>query len=147
MWQLIIAIPSVLLGGLGVLLWMGARERRGTFVRMTRLRRMSDSEAKKLALEIMARPPFHVRAASKVLVNPDLPSHVLSLFGFYEEVTRGEFWLGTSALDQTPRLSGFIKIDEDSEFTEILVRPGDSKIIVASGHEPPSASAAANLDP
>jgi hypothetical protein len=58
----------------------------------------------------------------------------------YDEIVRGEFWIGTAALTQPARLPGFIKIGEDFEFTEILVRPGDQKIYVSYGEGPQSFS-------
>jgi hypothetical protein len=138
MWWLVVAIPTVVLGGLSVLVWMGARERRGAASELALIRAMSESDAEKVALGLMTRPPFHVRKARAPLSSPELPSHVRSLFDRYEEVVCGEFRLATEALTQPARLPGFIKIGEDSEFTEILVRLGDPRIYISYGEGPQS---------
>ena len=139
MWWLVIAIPGVVLGVLGVLGWLGAGGRRETGAALAGLRAMPDTEAEQRALDLLGRPPFHVRRATKPLTNPDMPSQVVALLNRYEEVSCGEFWIGIAALTQPTRLPGFIKIGEDSEFTEILVRPGDPKIYISSGEGPQSA--------
>ena len=138
MWWLVIAIPTAVLGGLSVLLWLGARERRGAASELAVIRAMSESDAEKWALDLMKQPPFHVRQATTALTDSTLPVHVRSLFDRYEEVVCGEFRLATEALTQPARLPGFIKIGEDSEFTEILVRPGDPRIYISYDEGPQS---------
>ena len=141
MWGLVIAIPAVGLGVLAVLLWLGARERRTTESELTALRSMSSTEAEQQALLLLARHEmFQTHPATQQINHPDLPSHVNALSNRYDEIVRGEFWIGTAALTQPARLPGFIKIGEDFEFTEILVRPGDQKIYISYGEGPPSSS-------
>ena len=83
---------------------------------------------------------FQTRPAAQQINNPDLPSHVNDLLNRYDEIVRGEFWIGAAALTQPTRLPGFIKIGEDFEFTEILVRPGDQKIHISYGEGPQSSA-------
>jgi len=138
---IVLGIPAAVLGVLGVLLWLGARERREAASELAKLRALSDVEAERTALELLHRQAlFQTRRATKPVDNPALPSHVVALLNRYEEVTCGEFWIGTAALTQHARLRGFIKIGEDSDFTEILVRPGDPKIYVSYGEGPQSSS-------
>ncbi len=112
---------------------------------------MSSTEAERQALVLLGRHEmFHTRPATQQINHPDLPSHVNALLNRYEEIVRGEFWIGTAALTQPARLPGFIKIGEDFEFTEILVPELSStleteetiwhEIIIASGVQPTGAS-------
>ncbi len=141
MWWLVIAIPAVGLGALAGLLWLGARERRTTGAELATLRSMSGAEAEQKALALLGRDEmFHTRPATQQINRPDLPAHVNALLNRYDEIVRGEFWIGTAALTQPARLPGFIKIGEDFEFTEILVRPGDQKIYISYGEGPQSSS-------
>jgi hypothetical protein len=141
MWWIALAVPAVALSVLGVLLWLGARERRGAGSELAVIRALSDIEAEQTALELLNRQTiFQTRRATKQVNNPGLPSHVVALLNRYEQVTCGEFWIGTDALTQQARLPGFLKIGEDSEFTEILVQPGDPKIYVSYGEGPQSSS-------
>ena len=141
MWWLVIAIPATGLGALAVLLWLGARERRTTSSELAALRSLSSAEAEHKALVLLGRDEmFHTRPATQQIDHPDLPSHVNALLNRYGEIVRGEFRIGTAALTQPARLPGFIKIGEDFEFTEILVRPGDQKIYISYGEGPQSSS-------
>jgi hypothetical protein len=141
MWWIVIAMPAVVLGVLGVLLWLGARERRAIGAELAVLRGLPDAEAEERALSLLNRPDlFQTRPATSPFANPELPVHVVALLNRYERVTCGEFWIGREALAQPARLPGFLKIGEDLEFTEILVRPGDPRIYTAYGEGPPSAA-------
>ena len=141
MWWLVIAIPAAGLGVLAVLLWLGARERRATASELAALRSMSSAEAEQQALALLRRADvFQTRPATQQITRQDLPGHVNALLNMYDEIARGEFWIGTAALTQPARLPGFIKIGEDFEFTEILVRPGDQRIYISYGEGPQSSS-------
>jgi len=141
MWWIAIAIPAVVLTILGVLLWIGAREHRKAGSELAALRALSEIDAKRLALELLERQDmFHSRKAMHPVDNSGLPDHVVDLLSRYDEVEYGEFWIGTAALSQPACLPGYIKIGEDSEFTEILVRPGDRRIFVSYGEGPRSSS-------
>ena len=141
MWWLLIAIPAAGLGVIAVLLWRGARARGATQAQLTAVRSMSSAAAEQQALALLRRHDvFQTRPATHPVNRPDLPSHVSALLNQYEEVVRGEFRISTAALTQPARIPGFIKIGEDFEFTEILVRPGDPKIYISYGEGPQSSS-------
>jgi len=136
-----VAIPAVALAGLGVLIWLGAEERSGFEVELASVRALSEADAERLAIDLLTRPGlFQTRAASAAFTSQEVPSHVRSLLSRFEEIVRGEFWVGVAALEQRARLPGFLKIGEDSELTQILVRPGDSRIHVSYGEGPRSVS-------
>ena len=139
MWWIAIAIPALVLAILGALLWIGARERRSAGSELAALRAMPEVDAKRLALELLERQDmFDVREAVHSVDNSGLPDHVVDLLNRYDEVKYGEFWIGTAALSEPSTRPGYIKIGEDSEFTEILVRPGDRRIYVSYGEGPQS---------
>jgi len=136
-----IVIPVVALAILGALVRRGAREQRVTELELATIRALSEPDAERFAQELLARPGlFQTRPASKPFTDPDVPPHVRALLDQFEEVVCGELWVGVAALNQPARLPGYPKIGEDSEFTEILVRPGDSKIHVSYGDGPQSLS-------
>jgi len=137
MWWLVVAIPAVAFTVLGVLLWLGARERRRTNAELAAITSLPVAVAQERALALLERPDiFQTTRASTPFTRSDLPSHVVALFVLFDHVGCGEFWLGREALSQSARLPGFIKIGEDCEFTEILVRPGDPLIYVSYGDGP-----------
>src|SRR5262245_48328909 len=99
MWWIAIAVPVVVLAVLGVLLWLGSRERREAGSELAAIRAMPDSDARRLALALLDRQDlFQTRKAAQPVDNSALPSHVVELFARYDEVTRGEFWIGKAAL-------------------------------------------------
>jgi hypothetical protein len=141
MWWIVVAMPAAVLAVLGVLLWLGARERRRTGAELAVLSGLPDTEAEAKAVSLLSRPDlFQTRRATRPFANPDLPGHVVALFNRYEHVRCGEFWIGRAALAEPARLPGFLKIGEDLEFTEILVRPGDPRIYISYGAGPPSSA-------
>ena len=136
MW-LVLVLPALGLGALGVLLWLGAKERRRTEADLASIRDLSCQAAERLAMALLNRPGlFGVVPAPVPFSHPGVPPHVVSLFNHFAEVARGEFRIAQDLLPRSPRLSGFIKIGEDSEFTEILVKPGASEVFVQPGEGP-----------
>jgi hypothetical protein len=124
MWGLVIAIPAVGLGVLAVLLWLGARERRTTESELTALRSMSSTEAEQQALLLLARHEmFQTHPATQQINHPDLPSHVNALLNRYDEIVRGEFWIGTAALTQPARLPGSSRSERTSSLPRFSFDP------------------------
>jgi hypothetical protein len=62
---------------------------------------------------------------------------VADILGEYEEVVRGEFWVGRSALSEAARIHGFIKIGEDFEFCELMVKPTGPEVFSSYGDAEP----------
>jgi hypothetical protein len=62
-----------------------------------------------------------------------LPAAVADILSEYEEVVRGEFWIGRSALSERARIPGFIKIGKDFEFCELMVKPTGPEIYSSYG--------------
>ena len=134
---LLILIPGVGFLVFGLLLWSGAKERRTAEATLASIRALSDADAEHLAILLLARPDlFQTRPASGPIRHPALPPSVLSLFGRFEEVVSGEFFVSTDSIQPSERLPGYLKIGEDSEFTEILVKPGSSRLFVLPGEGP-----------
>jgi hypothetical protein len=132
-----LAVAVVILGSLGVLLWLGAREHRGTKRDLEEIDSLPEAKARTIALELLARRDlFTSKLATETLTNPSLPASVREVLERYEEIVRDEFWVGRAALSQSTRRAGFTKIGEDEEFEEILVRPGDERIHLSFGHVP-----------
>jgi len=137
MW-IAVAIVAALLGGLGLLLWQGARERRETKRELDRIKALSPPEARAMALQLLGDPElFQCKAASATDPLPTLPQSVTELLTRYDEIVHGEFWIGHSALVQPARKAGYRKIGEDFEFTELLVRPDSEAVYVSYGEQPP----------
>jgi hypothetical protein len=140
MWIAVVVV-AVLLGGLGLLLWQGARDRQGTKRELDRIKALSSPEARTMALQLLGDPElFQCKAASATDPLPILPQSVTDLLTRFDLIVRGEFWIGRSALVQTARKPGYRKIGEDFEFTELLVRPDSEAVYVSYGEEPPNAA-------
>ena len=136
MW-LVLVLPALVLGALGVLLWLGAKERRRTEAALASIRDLSCQAAERLAMALLNRPGlFGVVPAPVPFSHPGVPPHVVSLFNHFAEVARGEFRIAQDLLPRSPRLSGFIKIGEDPALPEILVKPGASEVFVQPGEGP-----------
>jgi hypothetical protein len=137
MW-IAVAIVAALLGGLGLLLWQGARERREAKRELDRIKALSPPEARTMALQLLGDPElFQCKAVSATDPLPTLPQSVTDLLTRYDEIIHGEFWIGRSALVQPARKAGYRKIGEDFEFTELLVRPDSEAVYVSYGEQPP----------
>jgi hypothetical protein len=137
MW-IAVAIVAVVLGGLGLLLWQGARERRVTRRELERIEGLTPSDARSLALRLLQdHGLFQCRAAVVTDPLPPLPQGVVELLTRYDEVVRHEFRIGRSALSEPARKAGYRKIGEDFEFTELLVRPDSEAVYVSYGDQPP----------
>jgi hypothetical protein len=132
-----VAIVVVILGGLAVLLWLGAKERRVTERELSRITNMPENEARTLALHLLEHSGlFELKPAPNKLPKVELPSSVLEVLNRYEEIVCGEFWVSRLALSQSPRIAGYTKIGEDFEFEEILVQSGDERIFLSYGDLP-----------
>jgi len=132
-----LSVAAVILGLVGALLWLGAREHRGIKRELEEIARLPEAKARTIALGLLARGDlFTSTLATEPLLNAALPAGVRELLGRYEEIGRNEFWIGRAALAQCARHAGFLKIGEDAEFEEILVRPGDERIHLSSGEGP-----------
>ena len=137
MW-IAVVIVAVLLGGLGLLLWQGARERRGTKRESDRIKALSPPEARTIALQLLGdQELFQCKAASATDPLPILPQSVTDLLTRFDEIVRGDSGSVCSALVQPARKPGYRKIGEDFEFTELLVRPDSEAVYVSYGEGPP----------
>ena len=122
---------------IAVLIWIGKREHRRTDDRLARLGALPTAEAKQLVLDLLGSGgDWRARRASDPASGP-LPPAVADILGQFEEVVRGEFWVGRSALSQPARLRGFIKVGADREFCELLVRPGGPEVYSSYGVSEP----------
>jgi hypothetical protein len=132
------AIAAVLIGGFAVLAWQGTRERKTVEAEFRRLEALPEVEARSFALELLRRPGLFILkpAVGGLETALPLPASISELLGQYEEVVRGEFWVGRTALSQAPRVRGFTKIGEDFEFEEILVRAEDERVYSLYGDAP-----------
>jgi hypothetical protein len=107
MW-IAVAIVAALLGGLGLLLWQGARERREAKRELDRIKALSPPEARTMALQLLGDPElFQCKAVSATDPLPTLPQSVTDLLTRYDEIIHGEFWIGRSALVQPARKAGY----------------------------------------
>jgi hypothetical protein len=137
---LVVAIPVAIFSVLAILLSLGARERKVAEVEFRHIAALSETDAKMLALQLLERPGlFSTKPAEGPLAAFELPSSVSELLEMYDEIVKGEFWVGRSALTQVPRVPGYTKIGEDFEFEQMLVRSGDQRIY-SSYEESPSTS-------
>lgn len=115
-------------------MWLGRRERRDAHVALQRVRALAGPDAKALALRLLADGGmFQCTLAVAPSALSPLPSSVADLFAQYEEVARGEFWLGRRALSQPSRVPGHLKIGEDFEFTQIVTRPEGLQVFTSYG--------------
>jgi hypothetical protein len=138
---ILVLIPVVILSVIGVMLRLGRKEHQSAASELALIRALSETEAEQLAMMLIKRPGlFKVQNASVPFGNPDVPTHVRELLSRFDEIASGEFWIGVSALAQTARVAGFLKIGEDSELTELLVKPGDSRIYVSYDEGLPASS-------
>jgi hypothetical protein len=130
------AVVILVLAPLAVLLWMGAREHRDTAAALRRVRALAAPDAKAIALRLLASGGvFQCTPATVQGALPSLPPSVAELFLRYEEVARGEFWLGRRALSEPSRKQGYLKIGEDFEFTQILTRPAGLQVFTSYGED------------
>ncbi len=137
-----VGIVIVLLAGLGVALWLGRREYRSTNQELAEVRALTADLAERRARELLADSRFfEVRRADPSQRTPGLPPAVQTLLAEYEEVVRGEFWIGRAALAKPSKLTGHIKIGEDFEFTEMFAKPDGLEVYTVYGgslpDEPP----------
>ena len=141
---LIVVIVGSLLLGVGVV-WLlyriGARERQRTERQLAAIAGLSVSEARAMALEALADPvAFTCEPAVATPTDARLPATVQELFSRYQRVESGEFCLSQSYLSEPPRLAGCIKIGQDFEFEEIVLRAGSDTVYSSYGDAPPDES-------
>jgi hypothetical protein len=134
----------LLLLPLAFLIWIGKRAYRRTEASLARVEALPTSEARRLALDLLqSGGNWRSRGASGPASAP-LPPAVADIRGQFEEVVRGEFWVGRSALSEPARLGGFIKVGGDFEFCELMVRPTGFEVYSSYGQseprEPPETS-------
>lgn len=133
-WALLIGFA--ILGGIALLIWLGRREHRHTETELQQFYALPESEARAWALRLLDQPGlFQCKPAGGPLATVALPQSVAETLARFEEITRGEFWVGRRALKEKPVLSGYIKIGVDFEFEEILVREGSGEIHLSYGPE------------
>ena len=124
---------------LAILLWLGAKEHAQTRAELDAINALPVDAAEALARGLLTRPGlFQCTLASGPISGGEVPASVAELLNQYEEVLKGEFWIGRQALKETPRLAGYIKVGEDFEFTQVLARTGDARVFVAYGDQPVS---------
>jgi len=131
-WLLLAGLAVV--GGFSALLWIGRREHRTRADELARFYALPESEARAWALRMLEQNElFQCKPATCPLPQRVLPQSVRDVLERFEEIERGEFWVGRRALEETPVLAGYIKIGGDFEFEEILVREGSSEIHLSYG--------------
>ena len=123
--SIVVGIAAVL----ALLLVLGRREHAVVGRELRAITATPVQQARKQAEDMLMRPSlFKVQPAAEASAMPGLPSDVAGLFAKYEDISRNEFWLGHAALREPARVPGYIKIGGDSEFEEVLVRPGEETI-------------------
>ncbi len=128
------AVAALFLAPLAFLMWAGRKERRDTNAALQRVRALAAPDAKAMALRLLADAGvFQCTPAVASSALPPLPLSVADLFAQYEEVARGEFWLGRCALSQPSRVPGYLKIGEDFEFAQVLTRPEGIQVFTSYG--------------
>lgn len=116
---------------------LGAKDRKKGEQEVAAILALSEERARALALEVITRGEgFASKPATAVPPLDGLPKSVRELFGQFEEVVAGEFWLGHAALAEPPRVVGTHKIGEDMEFEELLVKPNDEGVFSSYGDAP-----------
>jgi hypothetical protein len=116
------AVVAVGWAGLAYLLSVGKREHQQAERELARVRALSPADAKRRALQVLRDgAEWQVRPAVGP-PNATIPPAVSDLLGEYEEIVRGEFWIGRSALREPARLPGFIKVGGDFEYCELMVK-------------------------
>ena len=139
-----IAVASLVLIPLGVLLAQGRREHRQVESKLARMRALPPSEARRLALERMRNGSDWRLKEAAGPASTALPPAVADILGEFEEVVCGEFWVGREALGQAARVDGFVKIGEDFELCELMVKPAGDEVYSsysdAEPGEPPEVS-------
>jgi hypothetical protein len=139
-----IAVVAVLWGGFALLLARGRKEYQQIEGELAKVRALPPPKAKELALALLrGGHGWQVRVAEGP-ADSSLPPAVADILGEYEEVVRGEFWVGRSALRDAARISGFFKIGEDFEFCELMVNATGPEVFSSYGdvepREPPEVS-------
>ena len=140
-----LAVVAVLWGGLALLLARGRKEYQEVERELARVRSLSPARAKELARALVrGGEGWQLRIADGPAQFPLRPA-VADILDAYDEIVRGEFWIGRSALRDAARIPGFIKIGEDFEFCELMVKPTGMEVFSSYGEgeprEPPEVSA------
>lgn len=137
--SIVVTVVTVILGGLSILLWIGRREHKKTELQIEQIRSLPVGDARSKALALLQDSSiFDTEPIAELSTAPDVPPSVEELLSRYSRVSRGEFWLGHSALHEESKQPGYVKIGEDFEFTEIYSRPAGSEIYTFYGESTPS---------
>jgi len=137
-----VVVATFLLGAIGSLLWVGAKERVSVSKELQVLHALPTAEARALALRLLGKSDLFdcKRADGQAPALAGLPQSVIELFEMFEEVRSDEFWVGWAALKESSTLPGYTKIGEDFEFEEILVCAGSTEIHMYYGENQGAAS-------
>jgi hypothetical protein len=91
--------------------------------------------ARAKAISLIQAGSFSTVPASDDLDVDTLPKGAGELLLRYQEMYKHEFWLGRSGLADAARVPGCLKIGGDSDFEEVLVKPGDERIFLSHPEE------------
>lgn len=133
----ILLLLGIVLGAIWVLGRQAANERAVTARELAAIEALPEPEAKRIAMVMLAENSLF--ECKGVVASPPLdglPASVQDLFREFEEVVRGEFWLGHAALGEQTPVPGLRKIGGDSEFEEIVVKPEDPAVYSFYGEGP-----------
>ena len=133
----LLLLLGLVLGGIWVLGRQAANERAVTARELAAIEALPEPEAKRIAMAMLAEKGlFECKGVASSPPLDGLPASVQDLFGEFEEVVRGEFWLGHAALGEQTPVPGLRKIGGDSEFEEIVVKPKDPAVYSFYGEGP-----------
>ncbi len=133
-----IAVVAVAWAGLAYLLAVGKREHQQTERELARVRALSPADARRRALQVLRdRQDWQVRRAGGP-PTLTIPPAVADLLSEYEEIVRGEFWIGRSALSEPARVPGFVKVGGDFEFCELMVKGSGPEVFSSYAEGGPS---------
>lgn len=107
--------------------------------RLDRARALPISVARERALKLLSDPnQFNVVKAAASVDTPNLGDTTREFFSGFESVfaIRGETRIERSKIFSSALRKGFIRIGSDSDFTEIVTRPGQDETFVVDGTEP-----------
>ena len=134
---IVAAVVAVGLAGFAYLLWIGKREHQQADRELARVRALPAADAKRRALQLLRDGgAWQVRPAVGA-PNATTPPAVAELLGEYEEIVRGEFWIGRSALREPARLPGFIRVGGDFEYCELMVKDTGLELFSSYGEGEP----------
>jgi hypothetical protein len=126
-----ISIAALTLLVISGLIAIGSVQRTRTTIAHAAILSMPVELARAKATALIEAGTFStVLATGEIDLNP-LPADVGELLSRYQEISKHEFWLGRSGLSEVARVLGCLKIGGDSDFEEVLVKPGDRRIFLS----------------